>query len=349
MRQRNFGIEFLRILLMYMVCMLHTISQGGILASYSVGSTGYIVFLFLRTLSEGAVDGFALISGYVATNRKTQKYEKLIDMWFQAFFYSFIVTVILIIAGIPYTYGLSELVKCALPVTFNKFWYFTAYFILFLAIPLLNRVLFELDEKTAKRCFLVIFGLFTTLGLIADAFKTEYGYSVFWLIILYCMGVLARRIRLFENKKNLQLLIIWLSCIVIAWAISLATGVMKLLNYNSPLILMGALVLVILFSHFSLKGTIIFKISPMVFAVYLLQLNMLIFRDGIKDRMAFVVNHSIVIAVLYAFGFAGILFIAGILVEIIRIKLFRLLKLHSLSIRIVRVISDITSSFEKLL
>ena len=42
--EKNYGIEWLRILSMYMVAVLHTLGQGG---------------------TFGAVDCFALISGYV--------------------------------------------------------------------------------------------------------------------------------------------------------------------------------------------------------------------------------------------------------------------------------------------
>ena len=45
-RERNGGIDLLRLVLMYMVCMLHTLQQGGILGAISEGTnrggTAYI-------------------------------------------------------------------------------------------------------------------------------------------------------------------------------------------------------------------------------------------------------------------------------------------------------------------
>ena len=87
--ERNYGIDLLRLVLMYMVCMLHTLGQGGILGVCQAGTVEYKAFWFLEILSYCAVDGFAIISGYMAVDRP-RKYEKLVDMWFQAFFYSFV-------------------------------------------------------------------------------------------------------------------------------------------------------------------------------------------------------------------------------------------------------------------
>ena len=87
---RNYGIDLLRLVLMFMVCMLHTLGQGGVLYASVDGTIGYKAYWFLEILSYCAVDGFAIVSGYVASNRP-RKYEKLVNMWFQAFFYSFII------------------------------------------------------------------------------------------------------------------------------------------------------------------------------------------------------------------------------------------------------------------
>ena len=61
----NYGIDWLRILSMYMVAVLHTLGQGGILGSFKQGDLSFSIAWFLETSAFGAVDCFALISGYV--------------------------------------------------------------------------------------------------------------------------------------------------------------------------------------------------------------------------------------------------------------------------------------------
>lgn len=98
-KERNYGIDLLRIVLMFMVCILHVIWRGGILTSFKTETVEDKVYFLWYTICLYAVNGFAIISGYMATNKK-QRYSKIIEMWFQVFFYSFILTIILTIIGI---------------------------------------------------------------------------------------------------------------------------------------------------------------------------------------------------------------------------------------------------------
>ncbi|MBR4172933.1 MAG: hypothetical protein IKR46_01015 [Clostridia bacterium] len=68
--KRNQGIDLLRIVSMYMVCVLHTLGQGGVLETLSVGSTKYYAFWLLEISQYYAVNSFALISGYTLTEDK---------------------------------------------------------------------------------------------------------------------------------------------------------------------------------------------------------------------------------------------------------------------------------------
>ena len=81
----NYGIEWLRILSMYMVAVLHTLGQGGILGSFKQGDLSFSIAWFLETAAFGAVDCFALISGYVGYHSHF-RYKKGLRLWFQTFF-----------------------------------------------------------------------------------------------------------------------------------------------------------------------------------------------------------------------------------------------------------------------
>ncbi len=129
--QRNYGIDLLRLLLMFMVCVLHVQGHGGILEAVPIGSLRHKVFWLIEIASYCAVDSFAIISGYTATNRK-HRYEKIVSMWFQALFYSFVLTILLSILGIGDGVDKIDFSRSIFLVTFGQFWYVTAYFALFL-------------------------------------------------------------------------------------------------------------------------------------------------------------------------------------------------------------------------
>lgn len=200
--ERNYGIDLLRLILMYMVCVLHTLGHGGILGACVKETIPYKVFWLLEICSYCAVDGFALISGYMISN-KPCKYEKIVEMWIQALFYSLVLTLLLKVIGVNFEWGRTDILKSVLLITYDRFWYFTAYFCSFFVAPFINQFVLEISEKKAKIYFIVFLSLFGIIGFIADTFKTEEGYSAFWLIILYYIGAFAKQGKVFEKKENI--------------------------------------------------------------------------------------------------------------------------------------------------
>ena len=331
--ERNYGIDLLRLVLMYMVCMLHTLGQGGILNACEAGSAEYNVFWFMEILAYCAVDGFAIISGYTAAD-KPRKFEKLADMWFQVFFYSFIITAVLTAVGLNPDWNVKELIKCAMPVTFDRFWYFTAYFALFFAIPVLNKFIFAADEKTARTAFLLLVALFSCIEFLEGSFKLQGGYCALWLMVLYCIGALAKRGRIFEQKKSITLIAIWAVCILATWYGRAILGIERLLSYVSPTILASGLIMVVLFSRLRLKGTVISKLSPLAFGIYLFHLNPVIWKN-LQGGAALAAKTNIAVGVMCALAIAGIIFLSGLIVESLRVRLAKLMRIPELSCRIV--------------
>ena len=334
--ERNYGIDLLRLVLMYMVCILHTLGQGGILGTCEKGTAAYNAFWFVEILSYCAVDGFAIISGYTAVD-KPHRFEKLANMWFQAFFYSFIVTVILTIAGLNPEWSTKGLIKLALPVTFETFWYFTAFFVLFFAIPLLNRFVFSIDERTARIALILLIVLFSCIELWNGAFKTQKGYSALWLMVLYCVGAFAKRGKVFERKRTVSLIAMWAACIIITWCVHVFWGTGRLTNYVSPTILASGLIIVVLFSRIKTKGTVISKLSPLTFGIYLFQQNPVIWNNCLKGRTSFAAQVNIAVGIACAFGIAALIFAAGLFVEFVRSKLAKAIRIPALSCWIVNL------------
>ena len=326
---RNYGIELLRLVLTYMVCMLHTLGQGGVLSACPEGTVGYRAFWLIEIFSYCAVDGFALISGYTAKNRPL-RFSRVVELWFQAFFYSFVVTVLLspVSSGVSLT--ASDLMKDAMPVTYDRFWYFTAYFALFLAIPILNQFLFSIDEKTAKKTLLLAIALYSVIGCIADSLQTRAGYSALWLMVLYCIGALMKRVKLFEEKRSVTLLAIWAASTLLTWADCLR-GRWRLISYISPTILLNGIVMVVLFSRVKLTGTIVSRLAPLTFGIYLFQVNRIVWINFLGGIAWTAVTKSIYSGVAYVAVVALAVMVIGGVVEFVRAQLFRLLRISSIS------------------
>lgn len=299
----------------------------------------YKVYWGLKVVSYCAVDIFAIVSGYVTSNKHPQKYEKIVLMWMQAFFYSFILTVLLMAVGVNRSITIKELIKCAFPVMFEQFWYFTGYIVLFFAMPVLNTTLFSLDEDASRKMLIVLIALFTVPELVVDPFKIVWGYSALWLIILYCIGVLLKRINAFANKSTSCLIWILVGCNLFTW-ICCNVGLKLMASYASPFVLMAGIIWVVLFSRLQLKGTIIKRVAPLAFGVYLFHSNYIIFNRVIEGAFAFCAEINIFKGVAYVFLIAAGIFVSGLIVEFIRLQLFKLLRTQILAEWVVSLASN---------
>ena len=78
-KERNYGIDLLRIISMFMVTLQHFCRQGGLVGTPEDGLSFYILTAFV-VICYGAVDIFALISGYVMRRSKV-KYQNLAGLY----------------------------------------------------------------------------------------------------------------------------------------------------------------------------------------------------------------------------------------------------------------------------
>ncbi|MBQ3005393.1 MAG: acyltransferase, partial [Clostridia bacterium] len=86
-KERNYGIDLLRIVSMLMVVTLHTLNFGGILHNVEPFSFKYYFNWFLYLGAYCAVNCYGLIAGYVGYGSKS-KYSNLINLYLQTLFYS---------------------------------------------------------------------------------------------------------------------------------------------------------------------------------------------------------------------------------------------------------------------
>ena len=93
-------IESLRIISMFMVIVLHICSKSGVLYNINVNSPGYFMAWLIESFCYCAVNCYALITGYVMAGKTLSgsdrfRYSKIFPLWFQVFFYSAIITVLI--------------------------------------------------------------------------------------------------------------------------------------------------------------------------------------------------------------------------------------------------------------
>lgn len=332
-KQRNYGIDLLRLVLMLMVCLLHVLGQGGVLSASIDRPVRYGLFWLLEVGAYCAVDAFAMISGYTASNRP-QKWHRLAQMWTQAFFYAFVLTLLLDLLLPGVQIEPKKYIRYAMPVMGQSFWYFSGYFALFFAMPMLNNFLFSLTESGARKTLIILILLFSGMSLYNDAFQLENGSSALWLMVLYCVGALARRVRLFEATPTAALLGLYGAMCLLSWGVFQLFRSTVLITYVSPTIVLNAWILVTLFSRLRLKGDWIRRLSPLAFGVYLFQCNTVIWHRVLGRALAFCGQAPIGIALCWIFAATLALFTTGLLVEYLRSRMARALGIPALCERL---------------
>ncbi len=342
---RNHGIDFLRIISMLMVAVLHILGQGGILANVEPLSLKYWVAWLLEIASYSAVNCFALISGYVMY-QSNFRISKILKLWLQTFFYTGLAVIIFSIA-IPDVVGKRTVLDAILPITSAQYWYISAYFGTLILAPLLNTVINYTDKKALGAVLLSGFILFCVFPVMlrSDPYALGGGYSMIWLCLLYLVGGYIHKYSVANRIKTsyswftvlAMLIISFLTKFVIEQFLHgiplIATYKNALISFTSPTIVLLAVGLLIACSKLNFKPgviKIVNFISPAVLGVYLSHVNPLIWKHIIKDFAISFLNYNCVSMVCLIILSASLIFIIGIVIDLVRIKLFALLKVNKL-------------------
>lgn len=364
MKQRNYGIDLLRIVSMFMVVILHVLGQGGVLTNIQHLTLKGEIFWGIEIACYCAVNCYALISGYVGINSK-HKYTSLISLCLQLVFYAVLITgaEIIIAQFNGNEVSLKTIIFHLLP-SLRNYWYFSAYFCLFFFMPILNYAVHKLERRVLKKVAIFILIVFCGFNLVMEAVSgIDGGYSFLWLAILYVLGAYFAKYDVLKKISALKSLMGYFVCIIVTIVAKLIFyfitrsifGMPKyfdiLINYNSPTIVLASVFLVSLFSNLKMnKGTTkaIASIAPLSFGVYLIHCHPYLF--GLMDgAFVWIAKKTIWLGCMYVFVIALCIFIACLIVDWIRSLIFRLCRIKRFAGWIEKVIGVVIGWFCKLL
>ncbi len=304
--KRNYGVDLLRIVSMFMVCILHVLGAGGVLGATKPFSAHYNTAWLLETLTFCAVNCYAIISGYVGVYAK-HRYSGIVNLWLQVFFYSLLIT-ILVCNLRPGLINEEVQLKAIFPVSMGQYWYFTAYFLLYFFAPFLNAGILALPKEKSRSLLAVLFVSLTVLPLLfkKDIFSTMQGYSVLWLLYLYCIGAYIKVHAIETKAHTLWCLLVFVLCTLLSWAIKLGIDYKLLqtpynpdwdyliLTYPAPLVTGAAISLFLMFAKMKVrfgKGLIRF-FAPLSFSVFLIHTHPLLFGNYLWNSCAFLAQKT---------------------------------------------------------
>ena len=343
--KRNMGIEILRIIAMFQIVFSHILTQGGIINNAVVFSSQYYASWTLMILGYSAVNTFALISGFVGVEQSFKGYSKIIMLWLNVLFYTVLTTLCFSIFT-EGKVGLTEWVKAFTPASTGQYWFFSSYFILFFLMPFFNKLLNSLDGKKRLILSIILVLLFSVLPTIrqTDAFVLNSGYSPLWLMVMYLIGGCVKKANLLRKIKLKWWIIILLLSIVLCVASKFGleyffyklSGEVKgggiFVSYISPLVILVAISSLAIFERINIKGKFFAKfirlISGSAFSVYIIHEHPLTKHQFLIDAFLPYLELSAGLLVLRVLGAAIVIFASCILIDLIRVALFKLIKIN---------------------
>lgn len=358
-KKRNYGIDLLRILAMFMVVNLHVWGHGGVLGSLEVGSIRYMAGWLVETAALCAVNVYALISGYVGINSKP-RCSRLLMLWLQVAFYTILITFMYtIINPEPVT---SEVWKNALfPIFTRQYWYISAYFGLCLLLPVLHWIIEKITVRDAKIMGGVVFLMFSVLPCLlqSDPFFMGNGYSMLWLCMLYVVGACLKKFELFKRCSRQCGLLTYFLVTVISWGSKLVIERIiprgdgprydqMFLSYMSPTMIIAAVSLVVVFSQIQIKNKtavrVIELVAPLTLGVYIIHEQYFVKNNiivGISREYGKASNS--IFMLLQVIATAGIVFVCCIVIEKLRMTIFKWLHVEEKCRRIDKKIEDLVA------
>lgn len=232
-KRRNSSIETLRLFFMYCIVIYHTFIHGSHFNFkwiYSLGadfSTSW--YLAIYSLSTLGVSGFMFISGYYGVK---MSYKKLFYIIFTSFFYALILTLALSVV--------NEKDIFYIIFAFENYWYVSAYLIIMILSPILNRGIQMLSKMNFLLIVLCLFSYTYIVGFI----NVHNSRNITFLLTIY---MIARYVKLNPNSyfvKMLQkwggiflILLLLLPICMSQLGLDWRWGMLLILQNNNPLLL----------------------------------------------------------------------------------------------------------------
>lgn len=159
--KRSSNFEFLRIIAIILIIMSHYSVHGGIVSSSLPLGINRFILEFLSMGQVGVII-FMLISGYfMGSSKRGLQLSKIFRIWLQVLFYS--VAFLLIFCLFNHEHlSLNAILKTFMPITFKTYWFITAYMVIYIFHPWINRFLNSMDNRSYKAFLAVALVLLLT-------------------------------------------------------------------------------------------------------------------------------------------------------------------------------------------
>ena len=315
---------------MFFVIAFHFSDHGNVIVSCAQEVTfNWAVLAIVRIFGAICNCAFMLISGYFFYQKRFN-FKNIFRLWLEVWFYSVIIGIICyILKTEPFT--IKSLIKMLFPFTFNQYWFFSTYIVIYMFFPFFNRLIDGLSKRQHQTIIV--------LGIFFISFFSTFTHAN-WIIgtnnisifaVLYVTGAYLNKYDVCVFKRKIAIISVFLIALEIISIFGMRvvyryTG-MDSVSYfvwgtHKILPVLTSIALFLLFKQVRIRHTkIISLLSSSVFGVYLFhigRLNVFLFQKLFDDSATY--NTGLLFPQMIAAMCS--IFAIGILFDKIRICLF---------------------------
>ena len=156
-RTRESGVEILKIIAIFLICISHAVQTAGDFIDYATPSLD-IQMLALQVLSYTGMIGntiFVVCSAYFLFGSNKTKWDKVFNLLLDSTLISIACLIGMVIGG--YRFGVAETIKQFVPDLFSQMWFVPFYVMLYIAHPILNAGIEKMNNRTYLSLIVVLF------------------------------------------------------------------------------------------------------------------------------------------------------------------------------------------------
>ncbi len=361
--KRNLGIDLVKIISMLLIVLTHCLGHGGVLQSVKPLSIDYNLYTLLSCFTRCCVPCYGMATGFLCYGKKVNV-KSIINLWIQVLFYSVFIMVEFCVFDFGF-FSIKRLIISCVPL-FTEYWYFVAYFGLFIFIPMLNLAIEKMKKKDLLMVIIAIFVFLYTLTSIRnyDMFGINGGTSTIGLISFYIVGAFIKKYGVSfrgEKKAGLYLLLALFFNYMIRISIDFLNvyvcGEVKIPStyfsaWISPFNMIYSMFLFIFlvskqYDFGSRVKKIVIALSSATFGVYLIHENVFVRENIISQVFRVTCNTNICVNVCVLLITVIAVYIICSLLEIGRQKLFNLLNIDKCAEKMMQLFGWVIKDVEE--
>ena len=190
---RQASFEILRIVAMLMVLMCHYLDKGWLLKpTTDVLAPQDRIMWVLESIGLCSVNIYVLIGSYFLVDKKFH-FSRLAKLWLEVFFYSLLFALVFFALGqvtSSEVFSLYNILFYIFPASSGHYWFATAYLMLLLFSPLLNKAVHALSKKQLGSIIWALIILFSIIPSVCpfQMANDDLGLSVIWFVVVYLIA-----------------------------------------------------------------------------------------------------------------------------------------------------------------